>query len=72
LFTSFEKTTGQTPATTGAKSVFENKYFTGLIEDDRAGRDGEACVCKPHAPTTQAHRQTAPYFTDEIMKTSHG
>jgi ADP-ribose pyrophosphatase YjhB (NUDIX family) len=23
--------------TAGAKSVFENKYFTGLIEDDRAG-----------------------------------
>jgi hypothetical protein len=52
--------------------VFENKYFTGLIEDDRSGRDGEACVRESHAPTTQAHRQTAPYFTDEIMKTSHG
>jgi hypothetical protein len=43
-----------------------------LIEDDGAGRDGEACVRESHAPTSQARRQAAPDFTDEIMKTSHG
>jgi hypothetical protein len=72
LFTCFQKTAGQAPATAGAKSVFEQKYFTGSIEDDRAGSDGETRVHQSHAPATQARRQTMPNFTDEILKTSHG
>ena len=72
LFTGFDETTGQTPTTARAKSVFQQQDLIRVIEDEPAGSDGEARVRETHAPATHACRQTAPDFADEILKTSHG
>jgi hypothetical protein len=72
LFSAFEKTTRQTPAASGAKSMFEEKYLSALIEYECSGCDGKTRVHKSHAPTTQARRQATPQLSNEILKTSHG
>ena len=72
LFTSFEKTSRQSPAAAGAKSMFQQQHLSVVVEDYRARGDSKARVRHAHAPAAHAHGQHAPNATEKVLKTRHG